>query len=107
MVLPPGPAGEAITAAVDLGDARMVTNPDPTRGLSSSVKVGIEALPADADAALLVLGDQPTLSSETIRALLDAAHAPAAPPILVPAYAADAGRNPVQSGVRRSGCSTR
>lgn len=51
-------AGRA-TAALEGLDLRIVTNPDYASGLSSSLKAGIAALPADAAGALVVLGDMP------------------------------------------------
>jgi CTP:molybdopterin cytidylyltransferase MocA/SAM-dependent methyltransferase len=83
--------------AIDWGSARPVVNPDPDEGLSSSLKVGIGALRADADAALIVLGDQPRLPPRAIRALLDA-RLDDARPIIVPVYGRDTGRNPVLLG---------
>ena len=62
----------AIEEAIDWRRERRVRNPDPGRGLSSSVRIGIEALDEGVDGALIVLGDQPLVSVETIRALLDA-----------------------------------
>ena len=72
-------------------------NPDPSRGLSSSVQLGIGALSSTADAALIVLGDQPDVPLAAIRALLDAPDDPERP-IVVPRYADDDARNPVLLG---------
>lgn len=47
-----------------------VINPDPGRGLSSSLALGLSALPTDLDAALVMLGDQPLIRLEVIEALL-------------------------------------
>jgi molybdenum cofactor cytidylyltransferase len=47
-------------------------NPDPARGLSHSVVLGLSALPADVDAALVLLGDQPLVRVEVIEALIHA-----------------------------------
>jgi CTP:molybdopterin cytidylyltransferase MocA/SAM-dependent methyltransferase len=88
---------EAIGAAIDWRRERRVRNDDPNRGLSSSLRVGIEALDAAADAALIVLGDQPLVSVAAIRAVLDATPEPSRP-IVVPVYAGDGGRNPVLLG---------
>jgi molybdenum cofactor cytidylyltransferase len=52
--------------------ATLVTNPDPSSGLSSSVKLGLAALPATLDAVLVFLGDQPTVRGEVIERLIDA-----------------------------------
>ena len=87
----------AIETSIDWRAERRVPNDDPRRGLSSSVRVGIEALDATAGAALIVLGDQPLVSVAAIRELL-AAPDDAARPIVVPVYADDRGRNPVRLG---------
>lgn len=92
-----GDDAEALEAAIEWRRARRIRNPDPGRGLSSSVRLGVETLDGDVDGALFVLGDQPLVSVETIRALLDASHDPARP-IVVPVYAGDGGRNPVLLG---------
>ena len=47
-----------------------VRNPHPERGMSVSLQLGFEALPAEAEAAVILLGDQPTLSTATIEAVL-------------------------------------
>lgn len=48
----------------------IVENPDPDRGMLSSVRLGVEALPADLDRILLALGDQPRLAAEDVAHLL-------------------------------------
>lgn len=47
-------------------------NPFPERGMSHSLRLGLAALPAEVDAAVILLGDQPTVTSESVRALLEA-----------------------------------
>jgi molybdenum cofactor cytidylyltransferase len=47
-------------------------NAEPELGLSRSLRLGIEALPAEVIAAVILLGDQPTLSATTIRAIVAA-----------------------------------
>jgi CTP:molybdopterin cytidylyltransferase MocA/SAM-dependent methyltransferase len=89
-----GDDAEAIEKAMDWRRERRMRNPDPGRGLSSSVRIGIEGLDSAVDRALIVLGDQPLISVETIRALLDASP-DRARPIVVPVYGVDGGRNPV------------
>jgi CTP:molybdopterin cytidylyltransferase MocA/SAM-dependent methyltransferase len=84
----------AVEGTIGWRSERRVRNPDPSRGLSSSVRVGIEALGDDVDTALIVLGDQPRVPAAAIRAVLDAAD-DEAHPIVVPAYDGDGGRNPV------------
>ena len=40
-----------------------IVNAQPEAGLSRSLRMGIAALPPDVDAAVILLGDQPTLPS--------------------------------------------
>ncbi len=89
-----GDEAESIERGIEWRGERRVRNPDPSRGLSSSVQVGIDALAPDVDAALIVLGDQPRVPSRAIRSLL-AARPDDVHPIVVPVYARDPGRNPV------------
>ncbi len=49
----------------------LVVNPDVEGEMLSSVRVGLRALSADASAALIVLGDQPSLRGERVRRLID------------------------------------
>jgi CTP:molybdopterin cytidylyltransferase MocA len=92
-----GEDAAAVEAAIDWRTERRVRNPDPSRGLSSSVRVGLEAVRDDAGSALIVLGDQPLVPLAAIRALIDGEVDPARP-IVVPTYGADGGRNPVLLG---------
>ena len=83
-----------VEAAIDWRAERRVVNPDPERGLSSSLALGFEAIGPEAGSVLVALGDQPLVSVEVIRALLEAP-ASKTRPIVVPAYADERGRNPV------------
>ena len=65
LVLPPGVAAPP--------EVVPVVNPRPEDGMSRSLRLGVEAVPAEVGAALIMLGDQPTLSTRTIRLVLDAA----------------------------------
>src|SRR5262245_3076769 len=89
-----GEDADEVDGAIDWGNARRVRNPDPSRGLASSVQVGISAVGEGTDAALIALGDQPRVPPRAVRALLDAP-AVEGRTIVVPVYAADDGRNPV------------
>ena len=91
-----GDDAEAIETGIAWRAERRTRNPDPARGLSSSLQLGIAALGEDVEAALVVLGDQPRLSTEVVAALL-ATPLTADRPIVAPAYA-DGGRNPVLLG---------
>ena len=48
-------------------------NDDPAAGLSRSLRLGLAAVPAEANAAMVLLGDQPSVSRDTLTAILDAA----------------------------------
>jgi CTP:molybdopterin cytidylyltransferase MocA/SAM-dependent methyltransferase len=89
-----GDDAAAIEGAIDWRDERRVRNPDPSRGLSSSLQVGLADIRDDADAAMIVLGDQPLVPPRAVRALLDAGPDDTRP-VVVPVYGDDAGRNPV------------
>jgi CTP:molybdopterin cytidylyltransferase MocA/SAM-dependent methyltransferase len=84
----------AIESAIDWRAERRVVNPEPGRGLSSSLQVGFEAMDRGVGAVLVALGDQPLVAVETIRALLDAP-ARSGRPVVVPVYDDARGRNPV------------
>jgi CTP:molybdopterin cytidylyltransferase MocA len=60
-------------------DVTRVPNDDPAAGMSLSLQLGIRALPAESDAALILLADQPMLPMATIDALL---HQPTERPIV-------------------------
>ncbi|HEV2012618.1 MAG TPA: nucleotidyltransferase family protein [Candidatus Dormibacteraeota bacterium] len=50
----------------------MYENPEPDRGISSSIAIGVRALPETTDAALIGVGDQPYLTAEAIEELVRA-----------------------------------
>jgi molybdenum cofactor cytidylyltransferase len=80
------------------GASQRVVNPDPARGLSSSLQLGVAAaravVPAP-EALLIVLGDQPRLPPDVVRALVTAP-LDASRPIVAPRYADGDARNPVR-----------
>jgi CTP:molybdopterin cytidylyltransferase MocA len=49
--------------------AMAVINEMPDAGLSRSLRLGVEAVPADAEAACILLADQPTVTVEHLRSL--------------------------------------
>jgi molybdenum cofactor cytidylyltransferase len=51
---------------------RFVRNPDFVAGLASSVRTGIAAVPADADGAVVCLGDMPLIDAGLIDRLIEA-----------------------------------
>jgi CTP:molybdopterin cytidylyltransferase MocA len=86
------PVIAVVPADTEVPGARAVVNPDPGRGLSSSLRLGLGAVPPDT-AALVLLVDQPTLGAEAIAAVLAArgqrpivaawAEGRLAPPVLI------------------------
>ena len=79
-----------------LGDLSVVivTNPDFARGQASSMQAGIRAVPADTDAILFLLGDQPTIEIATVNSVIDEfGHSGAA--IVQAQYAGDVSGHPV------------
>jgi molybdenum cofactor cytidylyltransferase len=63
-----------------------VINPDADQGLSTSLRCGLAALPADAGAALVLLGDQPMIRLDVIARLASVWRA-GGDPIVRPRYA--------------------
>lgn len=74
-------------------DVSFVDNPTYADGQATSVRAGVEALPADVDAAVFALGDMPWVSTETVRRLVDA-HRVGAGSALAAAFEGERG-NPV------------
>jgi len=60
-----------------------VINPDPARGMLSSVQCGLRALPEGCDAVLVWPVDHPLVTAPTVTAMIDAFRA-GDPPIVVP-----------------------
>ena len=84
----------AIEAAISWRGERRVVNPEPERGLASSLQVGFESVGKESGSVLVALGDQPLVSAEVIRSLIDAP-VRRGRPIVVPTYADERGHNPV------------
>ncbi len=91
----------AIEAGIAWQGERRAVNPRPQDGLSSSLRVGLDAAAEDplAEAVIVVLGDQPSVRPAVIRAVIAAA-ADAPQPIIRARYADDDAPNPVL--IRRS-----
>jgi molybdenum cofactor cytidylyltransferase len=81
-----GHDAEAVAAAVSLPPgARTTVNPRYRAGQSTSLHAGLRALAPEASAALVLLGDQPTVPASAIRAVVEAA-GDAATPIVQARY---------------------
>lgn len=96
IVVPPGGTLDDL----DLGAVRLVVNPNPEEGLSSSVRLGLRALEFEAavESAVILLGDQPGVRVDVLHRLLAAS---AETWLVATRYAGDAAPNPVL--VRRPG----
>jgi molybdenum cofactor cytidylyltransferase len=75
-------------------DVTFVDNPDYADGLSSSLKVGIGAVPAGCDGALVLLGDMPQIAGAHLDHLIAAFAAEEGAVIIVPTHEGRRG-NPV------------
>jgi molybdenum cofactor cytidylyltransferase len=75
----------------------IVHNPDYEKGLSTSLRCGIAALPADADAALVCLGDMPKIEAGLLDRLIQAFNPVEGRAICVPTWRGKRG-NPVLWG---------
>ncbi len=67
-------AGEddAVAAALSKKRVTLAVNPDPEAEMLSSVRVGLRGLRPDAQAAIIVLGDQPSLQTAVVNRLASA-----------------------------------
>jgi molybdenum cofactor cytidylyltransferase len=88
-----GPGVEPIATALAGLDVQIVVNPAPEEGQAGSLRAGIAALPASVDAALIALGDQPSLDPAIIPALLAARRT--SPKLIVAPRYRDGQGNPV------------
>jgi len=93
VVVVTGSGAEEIRAALAGFDVRLVHNTAWQAGQSTSVRAGVLGLPAQIDAALFLLGDQPYVSPELIQALAQQ-YLETRPSILAP-FVGDRRANPV------------
>ncbi len=68
-----GAHAETIQTTIDLTRTVPIFNPAWQEGIASSIRSGIDALPASAKAALILLCDQPLINRAALQALLTAA----------------------------------
>lgn len=64
-----GHEADAVRAAIGDLPVRVVVNPEYALGQSTSLRCGVNSLPPETEAAILLLGDQPGVSAEMIDAL--------------------------------------
>jgi len=89
-----GHQADEVAAALGPRPVRMVRAPHFKAGLSASLHAGLAALPVEAEAVLVCLGDMPLLTQTLIDRLLDAYDADEGSLIVVPTYHGKRG-NPV------------
>jgi molybdenum cofactor cytidylyltransferase len=97
-----GDDADAVETAIRWRGERRVRNPDPGRGLSSSLRLGLDELAAEdlaadgaaPEAVVVLLGDEPRTDPDVIRALVHR-QATTDRPVIVSHYAAGGGANPV------------
>jgi molybdenum cofactor cytidylyltransferase len=89
-----GNQAEAVDAALGKLPVERVRNPEFADGLSTSLKRGIAALPADLDGALVCLGDMPLISGRHLDRLIAAFNPLEGRAIIVPTRRGKRG-NPV------------
>jgi nicotine blue oxidoreductase len=103
-----GARAAEVRAGVDLRGARVVECADWAEGMSASLRCGLRALPDTSAAVLVLLGDQPRVTPEVVRAVLAAgaparaayAGVPGHPVLLDAALAAGAGTLRGDAGFR-------
>ena len=77
---------EAVEAIAAAGEARTAFNPGYAGDeMLGSLQLGLRAMSAHTEAALITLGDQPYIREETVRSILDEYHESSAA-LIVPSY---------------------
>lgn len=72
------------------GEARFAVNPDPERGMLSSLQCGLALAPADAEAAMFLPVDHPHIEASTVETLAASFRRDRAP-VTVPTYLGEHG----------------
>ncbi len=94
-----GHEADKIAAALDGLGIEVVHNPDYAHGLATSLKRGLAAVPEDADAVLVCLGDMPRVTPKAIEKLMAAFNPEEQRTICVPVHKGRRG-NPVLWGAK-------
>jgi len=92
-----GHEAENIQTTLANQSLEFVENPNYAKGLSTSLKVGIETLGDDVDACFICLGDMPLVTAKTLKALMAAFAPTQAKTICVPVHENQQG-NPILWG---------
>jgi len=80
-----GHGAEVIAREIAGFPARAVLNPDYASGMASSLRVGLGAVSPEAEAALILLGDQPLVTPDVINRIIKTFET-AGKPIVAPVY---------------------
>jgi molybdenum cofactor cytidylyltransferase len=88
-----GHGGERVRAALPDGRLIAILNPSYAEGMSTSLKIGLAATPKEVEGALIVLGDQPLITTNIINTLI--AESSAAPDAIIAASYQGRQGNPV------------
>ena len=89
-----GHAGDDVAAALAGLGLTLVANASHAEGLSTSLRAGFAALPADVDGVIVMLGDMPRIGAGLLDGLAHAWRAAGRPDALVPTWSGRRG-NPV------------
>ena len=93
IILVLGHAADDVQKTIATQGLKVVINPDYQQGMGTSLRSGLGAVSVAATAALIVLADQPWISSETLNRLIEG-HQEHKPQIIIPMYQGFRG-NPV------------
>ncbi len=77
-----GAEAERVRQALAGLPCRIVLNAEHPRGMETSLRAGLAALPADTRAAVVLLADMPLVTSAMLAALVDRFHATGAPLVI-------------------------
>lgn len=83
VVIVAGETADLVSQAVSDLPVKVLVNPIWQSGQSSSIHLGVKALPASTGAAIFLLVDQPQIPAALLRALVEE-HAAGLPPVLAP-----------------------
>lgn len=72
VVVVTGAFGAEVAAALAALPVQLAPNPQWARGMAGSIRCGLGALPARANACLILLADQPAIDTADLRRLVDA-----------------------------------
>ena len=66
-----GHQGDRIADRISPKAVSVINNPDYQKGMLSSVRCGLQSLPAECEKVLVALGDQPAINTDLINQIID------------------------------------